>query len=109
MPNIRLFLEEKIVDSESIILDSKNIHYLKRVMRKKNGDKITIFNGKEQWEGKLNLSEATVKPERKTGFLEFVPDIQNVGLTTVKSLNEVFLIKDIFTPQGDLVLIITPE
>ena len=26
-------------------------------------------------EGKLNLSEATVKPGEKTGFLEFVPDI----------------------------------
>jgi|TARA_A100001388_G_scaffold255087_1_gene219299 16S rRNA (uracil1498-N3)-methyltransferase len=94
MPNIRLFLEEKIVDSESIILDSKNIHYLKRVMRKKNGDKITIFNGKEQWEGKLNLSEATVKPERKTGFLEFVPDI-HLYFSLLKNKQMNFLIEKV--------------
>lgn len=75
MSKIRLFFKEKIVDSKSIALDSEKTHYLKRVMRKKNGDKITIFNGKEQWEVELNLTEYTVKPEKKTGMLGFVPDI----------------------------------
>ena len=75
MSKIRLFFKEKIVDSKSISLDSEKTHYLKRVMRKKNGDKITIFNGKEQWEVELNLTEYTVKPEKKTGMLGFVPDI----------------------------------
>ena len=75
MSKIRLFFKEKIVNSKSIALDSKKIHYLKRVMRKKNGDKITIFNGKEQWEVELNLTEYTVKPEKKTGMLGFIPDI----------------------------------
>ena len=75
MSKIRLFFKEKIVNSKSIALDSEKTHYLKRVMRKKNGDKITIFNGKEQWEVKLNLTEYTVKPEKKTGMLGFVPDI----------------------------------
>ena len=75
MSKIRLFFKEKIVNSKSIALDSEKTHYLKRVMRKKNGDKITIFNGKEQWEVKLNLTEYTVKPEKKTGILGFVPDI----------------------------------
>lgn len=75
MSKIRLFFKEKIVDSKSIALDSEKTHYLKRVMRKKNGDKITIFNGKEQWEVELNLKEYTVKPEKKTGMLGFVPDI----------------------------------
>ena len=65
MSKIRLFFKEKIVDSKSIALDSEKTHYLKRVMRKKNGDKITIFNGKEQWEVELNLTEYTVKPEKK--------------------------------------------
>ena len=74
MSKIRLFFKEKIVNSKSIALDSEKTHYLKRVMRKKNGDKITIFNGKEQWEVKLNLTEYTVKPEKKTGMLGFVPD-----------------------------------
>ena len=75
MSKIRLFFKEKIVNSKSIALDSEKTHYLKRVMRKKNGDKITIFNGKEQWEVELNLKEYTVKPEKKTGMLGFVPDI----------------------------------
>ena len=75
MSKIRLFFKEKIVISKSIALDSEKTHYLKRVMRKKNGDKITIFNGKEQWEVELNLTEYTVKPEKKTGMLGFVPDI----------------------------------
>ena len=75
MSKIRLFFKEKIVNSKSISLDSEKTHYLKRVMRKKNGDKITIFNGKEQWEVELNLTEYTVKPEKKTGMLGFVPDI----------------------------------
>ena len=75
MSKIRLFFKEKIVDSKSIALDSEKTHYLKRVMRKKNGDKITIFNGKEQWQVELNLTEYTVKPEKKTGILGFVPDI----------------------------------
>ncbi len=74
MSKIRLFFKEKIVNSKSIALDSEKTHYLKRVMRKKNGDKITIFNGKEQWEVELNLTEYTVKPEKKTGMLGFVPD-----------------------------------
>ena len=65
MSKIRLFFKEKIVNSKSIALDSEKTHYLKRVMRKKNGDKITIFNGKEQWEVELNLTEYTVKPEKK--------------------------------------------
>ena len=65
MSKIRLFFKEKIVHSKSIALDSEKTHYLKRVMRKKNGDKITIFNGKEQWQVELNLTEYTVKPEKK--------------------------------------------
>ena len=75
MSKIRLFFKEKIVNSKSIALDSEKTHYLKRVMRKKNGDKITIFNGKEQWQVELNLTDYTVKPEKKTGMLGFVPDI----------------------------------
>ena len=75
MSKIRLFFKEKIVNSKSIALDSEKTHYLKRVMRKKNGDKITIFNGKEEWEVELNLTEYTVKPKKKTGMLGFIPDI----------------------------------
>ena len=75
MSNIRLFLKKKIVESESISLDNERLHYLKRVMRKKNGEMISIFNGKEQWDARLNLTESIIKPERKTRTLGFKPDI----------------------------------
>ena len=75
MTKIRLFLRKKIVESESIALESEQIHYLKRVMRKKNGDKIFIFDGEEEWEAKLNLTESKIKPERIKRVLDFIPDI----------------------------------
>ena len=65
MPNIRLFLK-KITESESLTLESEKTHYLKRVMRKKMMTKITVFNGKEEWEAKLNLTESNILPQKKT-------------------------------------------
>ena len=94
MSKIRLFFKEKIVNSKSIALDSEKTHYLKRVMRKKNGDKITIFNGKEQWEVELNLTEYTVKPEKKTGMLGFVPDIY-LYFSLLKSKQTNYLIEKV--------------
>ena len=52
MPNIRLFLKKKITESDPLTLESEKIHYLKRVMRKKNDDLITVLMGKNN--GKLN-------------------------------------------------------
>ena len=94
MSNIRLFLREKIVESESIVLESEKIHYLKRVMRKKNGDKINIFNGKEQWEAKLNLTESIIKPEKRTRVLGFVPDI-HLYFSLLKSKQINYLIEKV--------------
>ena len=90
-----------INDSKATNMDSalKSIMTYDRIRwivggQKKDGDKITIFNGKEQWEGKLNLSEATVKPERKTGFLEFVPDI-HLYFSVLKNKQMNFLIEKV--------------
>ena len=94
MSNIRLFLREKIVESGSIVLESEKIHYLKRVMRKKNGDKINIFNGKEQWEAKLNLTESIIKPEKRTRVLGFKPDI-HLYFSLLKSKQINYLIEKV--------------
>ena len=94
MSNIRLFLREKIVESQSIVLESEKIHYLKRVMRKKNGDKINIFNGKEQWEAKLNFTESIIKPEKRTRVLGFVPDI-HLYFSLLKSKQINYLIEKV--------------
>ncbi|MBD22186.1 MAG: hypothetical protein CL572_00775 [Alphaproteobacteria bacterium] len=76
MSNIRLFLNEKIVKYRSIALVSEKIHYLRRVMRKHDGYRITIFNGIEQWDATLNLNESALKPVKRTKVLDFIPDIQ---------------------------------
>ena len=44
MPKIRIYFEKKIVKDHKILLDSKQLHYLKNVMRKSTGDSINAFN-----------------------------------------------------------------
>ena len=56
MPKIRIYFEKKIVKDHKILLDSKQIHYLKNVMRKRTGDSIIAFNSNYEWECKLDLN-----------------------------------------------------
>ena len=58
-------LKKKITESDPLTLESEKIHYLKRVMRKKNDDLITVFNGEEEWEAKLNLTESNILPQKR--------------------------------------------
>ena len=51
MSKIRIYLENQIIKDEKILIEKKQIHYLKNVMRRKNGDKVIMFNGDEEWEG----------------------------------------------------------
>ena len=46
MPKIRLFFKENIIQNKPLILDNDKFHYLKNVMRKKENDKILVFNAK---------------------------------------------------------------
>lgn len=43
-PKIRLYIEDKIATNNIVEIDVKQAHYLIKVMRCKNGDKISIFN-----------------------------------------------------------------
>ena len=51
MSKIRIYLENQIIKDEKILIEKRQIHYLKNVMRRKNGDKVIMFNGDEEWEG----------------------------------------------------------
>jgi len=51
MSRIRIYLENEIIKDEKILIENNQLHYLKNVMRRKDGDKIIIFNGDEEWEG----------------------------------------------------------
>ena len=55
MPKIRIYLETEIIKGQKILLEHNQIHYLKNVMRKKNGEKIFVFNQNSEWECKLNF------------------------------------------------------
>ena len=45
MSRIRIYLENEIIKDEKILIENNQLHYLKNVMRRKDGDKIIIFNG----------------------------------------------------------------
>lgn len=51
MSKIRIYLENEIIKDEKILIENNQLHYLKNVMRRKDGDKIIMFNGDEEWEG----------------------------------------------------------
>lgn len=42
---IRLFTEEKLFENQTIILPEKQAHYVRNVMRLKEGENIALFNG----------------------------------------------------------------
>ena len=53
MPKIRLFFKEKFLSSKPLMLNKGQAHYVKNVMRRKDGDKINVFNNDEEWTAKL--------------------------------------------------------
>ena len=52
---IRLFIDTELKQNKMAILSAPQSHYLTRVMRLKEGDKVVCFNGKQgDWESVLN-------------------------------------------------------
>lgn len=50
MPKIRLFTPHDLTNGSILPLTESNIHYLSKVMRKKEGDQILLFNGRDgEW------------------------------------------------------------
>jgi 16S rRNA (uracil1498-N3)-methyltransferase len=95
MPKIRLFFKENIIQNKLITLDNDKFHYLKNVMRKKENDKILIFNENEEWSGRLKLEEKkAVIPEHLIKRSEAIPDIW-LCFALIKSKNINYLIEKV--------------
>ena len=45
-PTVRIFVEEELVEGQSLVLPEAPSHYLRNVMRKSAGDVIGLFNGR---------------------------------------------------------------
>ncbi len=57
----RLYVDQELKKSVLMVLDNTQAHYLKNVMRRKTGDSLRIFNGKDgEWLGVLSF------PSKKT-------------------------------------------
>ena len=51
---IRLFVEAPLAAGATVALASGQVHYLRNVMRRKPGDRIRLFNGRDgEWEGAI--------------------------------------------------------
>ena len=94
MSKIRLFINEQFSKSAVLKLNADKIHYLKRVMRKNDGDEIFVFNGSEEWIASLKLSQSILKPEKMIKKKSFVPDI-NLYFCLLKNKQTNYLIEKI--------------
>ena len=97
MPKIRLFFKEKFLPTKPLMLNKDQAHYIKNVMRRKDGDKINVFNNDEEWTAKLNFENnvnAEVNAELLTKLKESVdiPDIW-ICFALIKSKNLSYLIE----------------
>lgn len=75
-PKIRLFVEAPLHKGSAVMLEDRQAHYLRDVMRLKQGDAVTLFNGQDgEWRaslsgiGKKNISlhvEDIIRPQQAT-------------------------------------------
>lgn len=65
----RLYTAEPLAKGQVISLSKPEAHYLKNVMRRKNGDSIRLFNGQDgEWLGKITVLDkkiAEINPEEQ--------------------------------------------
>ena len=54
----RLFVDHPLAAAQSVSLNGRQAHYLLRVMRSRNGDSVSIFNGRDgEWSSELQISQ----------------------------------------------------
>tara|TARA_B100000686_G_scaffold343024_1_gene423125 strand:+ start:433 stop:1128 length:696 start_codon:yes stop_codon:yes gene_type:complete len=95
MPKVRLYFQKEISNSEFIYPSKQQVHYIKNVLRKKDGDQIFIFNDREEWLARLELKRKTkLIPINLVKFKEDVPDIW-ICFSLIKSKNINYLIEKI--------------
>ena len=62
MNNIRLFFKESLSINLTAKLDKSQSHYLSKVMRAKENEVFSLFNGSGEWEAKiLTISKSIVE------------------------------------------------
>ncbi|MDC3091033.1 16S rRNA (uracil(1498)-N(3))-methyltransferase [Rickettsiales bacterium] len=62
MAKIRVFIEKNIKIEGEIVLTKSQSHYLKNVMRKKEGEELFAFNGHDgEWLAKISFTKKEVK------------------------------------------------
>ena len=60
----RLFVEQPLGAAQPVLLDSRQAHYIHRVMRLRSGGQVPIFNGRDgEWLSELHLSQNQVHLE----------------------------------------------
>ncbi len=59
-PQIRLFVEAPLSSEASVALEPAQAHYLRRVMRLGEGDRVALFNGRDgEWRARLGAPRRT--------------------------------------------------
>jgi 16S rRNA (uracil1498-N3)-methyltransferase len=95
MPKIRIYFEKKIIKDEKFLLNIDQTHYLKNVMRKKNGEKVLAFDESSEWECRLLFEEkVSLNPIKKIRSGKMIPDIW-ICFSLVKKKNVNYLVEKI--------------
>ena len=95
MPKIRLFFKEKLLAFQPLVLDREKDHYLRNVMRKKNGDEIYIFNENEEWHAKISCQKKMkIIPISMVKESKEIPDIW-LCFAMIKSKNLSYIVQKV--------------
>lgn len=77
--SVRLFVEGALGSGSAVLLDRDQSHYLANVMRKKQGDMVSLFNGKDgEWQATLATVEkraVSLDVIQQTRIQEKEPDL----------------------------------
>ena len=54
-PKIRLYVEDDLISGQALALAANQAHYLRHVMRRKAGDPVAVFNGRDgEWRARID-------------------------------------------------------
>lgn len=78
-PKIRLFVRADLALGVTVPLGPEQAHYLRNVMRQRDGDRVGVFNGRDgEWDALVRLSgrrDCALEPARRERRQESSPDL----------------------------------